>query len=409
MLRFSIKNAFRKKSTAILSSVGVGIGLMLVFVIGAFTAGVSAQFQQNLAETVGLVEVVEKGNLGSNSHLPLNIVDSLFETPDVGNFITGYNVETQTPATYTLDYNDDLNNLGDSLTLIGINKTLDQAWGGPTSRILNGRIFNLNANETIIDARLLDAAQFPVSIGDYITIDLGINTSASLTIVGVYDQEDNGAPDFVPKEYFLYADIQDIWNFLSISGDETNIYTQVALRFNVESSEATQVFVDKINEYSESGGYFPVEVSAFSLSAFFESIEETFAIFDGFAGIIGFITVLAGGTAIVVTQLMSVTSRIKEFAILKSTGWKNRHIFTNVIYESLTLGILGAVIGLGLGSILVFFLSTGNSPFGTASAIITLEGIIEVVAYALGLGILGGLYPGIKASRVRPVVVLKGE
>jgi len=68
MLRFSIKNAFRKKSTAILSSVGVGIGLMLVFVIGAFTAGVSAQFQQNLAETVGLVEVVEKGNLGSNSH-----------------------------------------------------------------------------------------------------------------------------------------------------------------------------------------------------------------------------------------------------------------------------------------------------------------------------------------------------
>jgi len=408
MLRFSIKNAFRKKSTAILSSVGVGIGLMLVFVIGAFTAGVSAQFQENLAETVGLVEVVEKGNLGSNSHLPLNIVDSLFETPEVGDFIAGYNVETQTPATYTLDYNDDLNNLGDSLTLIGINKTLDQAWGGPTSKILNGRVFNLNANETIIDARLLDAAQFPVSIGDNITIDLGFE-NANLTIVGVYDQEDNGAPDFVPKEYFLYADIQDIWNLLSISGDETNIYTQVALRFNVESSEATQVFVDKINEYSEGGGYFPVEVSAFSLSAFFESIEETFAIFDGFAGIIGFITVLAGGTAIVVTQLMSVTSRIKEFAILKSTGWKNRHIFTNVIYESLTLGILGAIIGLGLGSILVFFLSTGNSPFGTAAAIITLEGVLEVVAYALGLGILGGLYPGIKASRVRPVVVLKGE
>ena len=408
MLRFSIKNAFRKKSTAILSSVGVGIGLMLVFVIGAFTAGVNAQFQENLTETVGLVEVVEKGNLGSNSHLPLTIVDSLFETPEVGSFIASFNVETQAPATYTLDYNDDLNNLGDSLTLIGINRTLDQAWGGPTTKILDGRIFDLNANETIIDARLLEAAQFPVELGNEITIDLGFS-NVNLTIVGLYEQEDNGAPDFVPREYFLYADIQDIWEFLSISGDETNIYTQIALRFNVESSEATQVYVDKINEYSEGGGYFPVEVSAFSLSAFFESIEETFAIFDGFAGIIGFITVLAGGTAIVVTQLMSVTSRLKEFAILKSTGWKNRHIFTNVIYESLTLGFLGAAIGLGLGTILVFFLSSGNSPFGTASAIITLEGIIEVVAYALGLGILGGLYPGIKASRVRPVVVLKGE
>ena len=62
-----------------------------------------------------------------------------------------------------------------------------------------------------------------------------------------------------------------------------------------------------------------------------------------------------------------------------------------------------------MGTILVFFLSSGDSPFGTASAIITIGGVLEVVAYALGLGILGGLYPGIKAARVRPVVVLKGE
>jgi len=408
MLRFSIKNAFRKKSTAILSSLGVGIGLMLVFVIGAFTAGVSAQFQENLTETIGLVEVVEKGNLGANSHLPLTIVDSLFDTPDVGDFIAGYNVETQAPATYTLDYSDDLQNVGDSLTLIGINKTLDNIWGGPIANILEGRVFNSGANETIIDSRLVAAAQFPINIGDEINLDLGFK-NVNLTIVGVYNQQDDGAPDFVPRQYFIYTDIEDVWNFLTISGDETNIYTKVSLRFNVETSEETQVFVDKINEYSESAGYFPIEVSAFSLSAFFESIEETFAIFDGFAGIIGFITVLAGGTAIVVTQLMSVTSRIKEFAILKSTGWKNRHIFLNVIYESLTLGFLGAAIGLGLGSILVFFLSSGDTVFGTAAAIITIEGIVEVVAYALGLGILGGLYPGIKASRVRPVVVLKGE
>ena len=403
MLKFSIKNAFRKKSTAILSSIGVGIGLMLVFVIGAFTAGVRAQFQQNLTETIGLVEVVEKGNLGASSHLPLNITSQLFSTPDVGEYITGYNVETQTPVTYTLDYSDKLGTVGDSLSLIGLNYSLDQEWGGPTTKILAGRIFNIGENETIIDSRLVDVAQFPVSIGETIEIDIGF-TNASLTIVGVYDQEDNGAPDFVPREYYIYTDLDTIWDFLS-----TSHYTSVSLRFDVETTEATEEYVEKINEYSDSGGYFPTEVTAFALASFFESIEETFGIFDAFAGIIGFITVLAGGTAIIVTQLMSVTARLKEFAILKSTGWKNRHIFANVIYESLTLGILGAGIGLALGSILVLLLSSGNSPFGGASAIITLDGIIEVVAYALGLGILGGLYPGLKASRVRPVVVLKGE
>jgi len=101
--------------------------------------------------------------------------------------------------------------------------------------------------------------------------------------------------------------------------------------------------------------------------------------------------------------------QLKEFAILKSTGWKNRHIFKDVIYESLTLGILGAVIGLSIGVGLIYLLGGGLLPFGGISAIITWRGIIEVIAYALGLGIIGGLYPGVKASRVRPVVVLKGE
>ena len=411
MLKFSIKNAFRKKSTAILSSIGVGVGLMLVFVIGAFTAGVSAQFDDNLTRTIGIVDIIEKDQIGSNSHLPLSMPDDLFNTPEVGDYIINYNIEVQTPNYFLSNYSLTLPTPGDALTLYGINKTLDENWQGYTTKLLSGRLFNIGANETIIDSRLLGVAPFSVGINDKITVSLdpgGFNTS-TLTIVGIYEQEDNGAPAFVPREYFLYTDLNTIWNLLEKADEFSNIYTSIELRFDVDNSAETQIFVEKINNYSQDGGYAPTFVAAFALSAFFEAFEETFAIFDAFAAIIGLITVLAGGMAIIVTQLMSVMSRMKEFAILKSTGWKNRHIFENVIFESLTLGILGAIIGISIGSILIGFLSGENSLFGSASAIITLEGIIEVLAYALGLGILGGLYPGIKASRVRPVVVLKGE
>ncbi|MFW9771228.1 MAG: ABC transporter permease [Promethearchaeota archaeon] len=414
MLRFSIKNAFRKKGTAILASVGVGFGLLLVFVIGAFTAGVSAQFQDNLSKTIGVVEIIEKDVEGrANSHLPLSLPDELYSTPDVGAFITKYNIEIQAPRYYTSNYSGSppLNNLADTLTLKGLNTTLDQNWGGPSTKLLQGRVFTIGNNEAIIDNRLLDVAQLSVSIGAKITISLDpgqINTT-TLTIVGIYEEEDIGAPDFVPREYYIYTDIQTVWTFLALSGEETGKYSSIHLRFNVETTEETESFADLINNYSEGGGYSPTFINAIALSTFFESIEETFAVFDAFAGIIGIITVLAGGMAIIVTQLMSVTARMKEFAILKSTGWKNRHIFLNVIYESLTLGLLGALIGMGIGSILILLLGSGASPFGGASAIVTLEGVLEVIAYALGLGILGGLYPGIKASRVRPVVVLKGE
>lgn len=411
MILFSIKNAFRKKLIAILASVGVGFGLMLVFVIGAFTAGVSSQFQENLNTTLGIASVTEKLQQGSDSNLPSSLPQAIENTPGVGEFLLKYNLETQAPDYFASEYFGNLSTLGDRLILIGLNGTIDQNWGGATTKIIQGRNFENNKNEIIIDSRLLDAAQFPVAIGSNITINLdlgGINTT-TLTIVGVYDQEDSGAPSFVPREYYIYTDIQTIWNFLDLAGEPSNIYTLISLKFNVKGHDDTDTYVERINEYSDSDGYSPVYVTAFSLATFLQGIEDTFAIFDSFTAILSIIVVIAGGMAIIVTNLMSVSSRMKEFAILKATGWKNRHIFKDVIYESLTLGLLGALIGLGIGSLLIFVLGSGLSPFGGAAATVTWEGIIEVFAYAFGLGILGGLYPGIKASRVRPVVVLKGE
>ncbi len=411
MLLFSIKNAFRKKLIAILASVGVGFGLMLVFVIGAFTAGVSGQFQDNLTRTLGIVNVTEKLQQGSDSHLPLSLLEELQNTPDVGESIINFNMETQTPDYFTSDYFNNLSVAGDRLILKGLNKTIDQNWEGATTKIIEGRIFENNQNETIIDSRLVDIAEFNITIGSTISIkfDLGGFNTTTLTIVGIYEQEDTGAPSFVPRDYYMYTDMQTIWNFLVLAGEETNIYTLISLRFNVKGHDDTDKFVERINDYSDEGGYSSIFITAFSLATFLREIEDTFAIFDAFTAILSFIVVLAGGMAIIVTQLMSVSARMKEFAILKATGWKNRHIFLDVIYESLTLGALGALIGLGIGSLLIFLLGSGLSPFGGATATITIEGIIEVLAYALGLGILGGLYPGIKASRVRPVVVLKGE
>jgi putative ABC transport system permease protein len=411
MLSFSIKNAFRKKLIAVLAALGIGIGLMLVFVIGAFTAGVSAQFQDSLTRTLGIVNVNEKLQQGSNSQLPINILQDIQDTPNVGEYILSYNVETQSPDYFTIDYWANLSVLGDRLILKGINSSIDSDWGGATTKIIEGRSFDSNKNETIIDSRLVDIADFPVTLGSNLTINLDLsgNKTSILTIVGIYEQEDTGAPSFVPRDYYLYTDIQTTWNLLNIAGETSRIYTQISIRFNVKSHEDTDGFVEKINDYSETDGYAPVYVTAFSLATFLQDIENTFGIFDAFTAVLSFIVVLSGGMAIIVTQLMSVSSRMKEFAILKATGWKNRHIFKDVVYESLTLGVLGAIIGLIIGGGLIYLLGGGLLPFGGVSAIITWQGIIEVIAYALGLGILGGLYPGIKASRVRPVVVLKGE
>lgn len=416
LIKFSAKNAFRKRSTAILSSLGVAIGLMLVFVVGAYTAGVQAQFDDNLTRTLGIVNIIEETEIlipTPDSNLPLTIISDLQNTDEVGEFIIDYNVECQAPYSYTKDeYWDKLPNTGtgtypgDKLIVVGLNKTLDENWNGFTKRIIEGRNFEVGQNETIIGSRLVDSADFPVSIGSKIELTILGNETVDLTIVGIYQQIEDGTPPFVPREYPIYTDIQTIWDARNQSSDETNLYTMVSLRFNVNSHEETLNIVDRINDFSNIGGY-PTNVSAYSLYAFYESIEQNIEIIDSFTGILGIITALAGGMAIIVGQLMSVSSRMKEFAILKATGWKSRHIMSNIIFESLTLSLLGAGGGLAIGILLIFLLSGNITAFGNTPIIITLPGIIQVIIYAVLLGVLGGLYPGIKASKVRPVKVLK--
>ncbi len=324
MLFFSIKNAFRKKLISILAAVGVGFGLMLVFVIGAFTAGVSSQFQDSLTRTLGIINVTEKLQQGPDSHLPLTLPQELQETPNVGEYILSYNVETQTPDYFAIDYWNNLSTFGDRLFLKGLNSSIDNTWGGATTKIIEGRNFEPNQNETIIDSRLVDITDFPSTLGNTLTINLDLsgNKTAILTIVGIYEQEDTGAPSFVPRDYYIYTDMQTTWNLLGIAGEESQIYTLISLRFNVQGHEDTDKFVERINDYSEEDGYAPVYITAFSLATFLQNIEDTFSIFDSFTAILSFIVVLSGGMAIIVTQLMSVSSRMKEFAILKSTGWE---------------------------------------------------------------------------------------
>jgi ABC-type lipoprotein release transport system permease subunit len=97
MIRFSIKNVFRKKIIVVLSSLGIGFGLMLMFVLGAFSLGVVSQIQDNFAEVLGVVEIQEKNPLSGRSELPSSILDTLLSSP-LGDEIQNYNVKVSLPT-----------------------------------------------------------------------------------------------------------------------------------------------------------------------------------------------------------------------------------------------------------------------------------------------------------------------
>ncbi len=416
MLKFILKNVFRKKFVAVLSSMGIGFGLMLMFVLGAFNAGVNAQLNENFSKVLGVVEITEAEQQGSNSQLPTTIIGDLYDT-EIGSEIQAYNVKSQVSSFYTAYYraNNLLKNDDDNLAVIGINQTLDQEWGGPTTKVREGgSSFEPNTFQALIDSRIHDNKEdFDMNseIGENISLYLDYpNTETNiinLEIVGIYEEEDTGAPDFVPRTYNIYISLPTAWNITETGWSEAyeyfDYYTQVDVRFPAEETEIIDGYIETMRTVD-----LGVNIEAYSLAAFQEELRENLSIFDSFSVGISAITALAGGMAIIVAQLNSVSQRMKEFAIMKSTGWKNSHILKTVIYESLTLGALGALLGLGFGFGLIELFSQGFGPFGAIQSIVTPQLIFQIVGFALGIGLIGGIYPGLKASKVRPVMVLKG-
>ena len=114
----------------------------------------------------------------------------------------------------------------------------------------------------------------------------------------------------------------------------------------------------------------------------------------------------AGGIAVMVVMLLSSFERRKEFGILKAAGWSNGNLIFSVLLTSLTLSILGAGLGLllGSGAALAIQSQVEQQIVGFAPQTFFWAGGVGLLT-----GVLGGIVPALSAARVSPIETLRGE
>src|SRR5262245_59018348 len=146
---------------------------------------------------------------------------------------------------------------------------------------------------------------------------------------------------------------------------------------------------------------FVMETSATAL-AFFDKVKSTMTIIG--AALPG-ISLIVGGMVIMNIMLVSVAERTHEIGIRKSLGARRKDILRQFLAESATLSTLGAIIGIVLG-ITTAKLIALKTPLPAAVAPWSL-----VAATLLGtvVGIVSGVYPATRASRLDPIEALRHE
>ncbi len=121
------------------------------------------------------------------------------------------------------------------------------------------------------------------------------------------------------------------------------------------------------------------------------------------------IAILVGGVGMMNTMLMAVLERTREIGVLRALGWRRRAILSLIVRESLALGVLGAVAGIGIAFGLAWLL--GRIPFygGWLAFAWQADVFAQSIGVAIGLGLIGGLYPAIRATRLQPIEALRYE
>ncbi|HUQ48305.1 MAG TPA: ABC transporter permease [Gemmatimonadaceae bacterium] len=146
---------------------------------------------------------------------------------------------------------------------------------------------------------------------------------------------------------------------------------------------------------------FSIETSESALS-FWTQIKSKIQI----AGVIlPAIGLIVGAIVIMNIMLVAVAERTREIGIRKALGAKRRDIMSQFLVEAATLSTVGAMIGIVLGILLAQFIAA-VSPL---PATVAPWSIVAGVLVGAGVGIISGIYPASRASRLDPIAALRAE
>ncbi len=383
-----IRNIFRRKLRALLTISGITIGVFALIVMGAMAEKITLLVDGGLKWTGDKVTVsAGSASLGGFSTEPLALskIKTIEKVPGVA--------RASANVTMLLSKKQSAVNMGMPPMVTG-GDGRDEGYESFELRYSDGRELRTGERGAVtVGADLVK--KLGAKVGEDVTI-----RGKRFRVVGIMEKTLTGPDSSV------YMSLHDAQNLLHADMPEV-------VRSNVDRhSWATGITV-YVKE-----GYDPEKVAA-SINkqvkgvaatgpkAFKEQVGDSTRIFTSIIFGIALISLLVGGLSVANTMTMSVSERTREIGIRKAIGASHFPVIRQFLSESAAIALIGGLFGLALGALFTFAANSGNA--GTPLFLLTGRLVAGSIGFALGLGVLSGLYPAWHAASLNPVVALRYE
>jgi len=290
------------------------------------------------------------------------------------------------------------------------------------------------------EGKLIDkeSADNDISIGSTVTLDKQwklndkvIIRGKEFKVVGILDKTMSGPDSYVfmklPVARGLYIESNPFLKSLrDRSSEAANISDMELAKLSPETrSQIIQAKTFKVEDVSTMAAVswkdgadpeqvvtrikdqFKDEVVVLSPKKMGETIDKASATMN--AVILGsaMLALIVGLFSIVNTMVMSISERTKEIGIKKAIGASPRSIAWEYTLEAGVIGLIGGAIGLGLGTLTAVVLNQKMASKGAEIFLIDTNFMIAVITFSFVIGLIAGLIPAIRASKLKVVDAIR--
>jgi putative ABC transport system permease protein len=224
---------------------------------------------------------------------------------------------------------------------------------------------------------------------------LGEQITAGSQNIGAHMQDLNNIV-FIPLNTFQYR----FWDVSSYMKDDLD-GVDVRLKEGVDSVQVAKVVAAILNSTHHNIQDFTVTIPA----ALLAQQKRTQTIFTYVMVAIAAISLLVGGIGIMNIVLSTVLERTREIGIRRAIGARRADIVRQFLIEAVLISGGGGVLGIGFG----LFLSWLIARLAEWKTIVSASSVLIAFGVSVVVGVVFGIYPAMKASRIDPIEALRYE